>query len=157
MEVAMTLMKRASSLPIMDTLLNDLWSTDLRNTDLRNTDKFFGDDFFQRTLLPAVNIKELDTSYEIEMAAPGFSKEDFKIAIERGMLTVSSEKKEEKEEKKPNYTRREFYFNNFSRAFTLPEDVNENGIHAEYKEGVLLLRLDKVNVAAKPAKKVLVE
>jgi len=148
----MTLMKRASSLPIMDTLLTDLW-----NTDLRNTDRFFGDDFFQRPVSPAVNIKELDTSYEIEMAAPGFNKDDFKIAIERGMLTVSSEKREEKEEKKPNYTRREFYFNNFSRAFTLPEDVNENGVHAEYKEGVLLLRLDKVKEPAKPAKKVLVE
>ncbi len=148
----MTLMKRASSLPIMDTLLTDLW-----NTDLRNTDKFFGDDFFQRPVLPAVNIKELDTSYEIEMAAPGFSKDDFKIAIEKGMLTVSSEKREEKEEKKPNYTRREFYFNNFRRSFTLPEDVNENGVHAEYKEGVLLLKLDKVKEPAKPAKKVLVE
>lgn len=153
----MTLMKRATSLPIMDTLLTDLRSTDLRGTDLRSTDKFFGDDFFQRPGFPVANIRELDTSYEIEIAAPGFSRSDLKIAIGKGMVTVSSEKSDEKEEKKPNYTRKEFYFNNFRWSFSLPEDVYGNAMHAGYKEGRLLLRLDKVKEPSKPAKKVLVE
>jgi HSP20 family protein len=146
MEVVMTLVKRNGGLPVIDTLLTDLW----------NTDKFFGDDFLQRPVLPAVNIKELDKGYEIEMAVPGFKKDDFKISIEKGMLTVCSERKEEKEEKKPNYTRREFVFNNFKRSFSLPEDVDDEKIKAEYKDGVLQLHLNKIAEPAKPVRKVLV-
>lgn len=142
----MTLVKRNSGLPMIDTLLTDLW----------NTDKFFGDDFLQSPVLPAVNIKELDKGYEIEMAVPGFKKDDFKISIEKGMLTVSSERNEEKEEKKHNYTRREFFYNNFKRSFSLPEDVDDETVRAEYKDGVLLLHLNKVAEPVRPARKVLV-
>lgn len=143
----MTLIKRNGSLPMLDTLLTDLW----------DTEKFFGEDFLQRPLAPAVNIKELDKGYEIEMAAPGFKKDDFKISIEKGMLTVSSERREEKEDKKTNYTRREFFYSNFKRSFSLPEDVNEEEVHAEYKDGVLLLHLDKIAEPARPVRKVAVE
>ncbi|MEQ8809713.1 MAG: Hsp20/alpha crystallin family protein [Imperialibacter sp.] len=143
----MTLVKRNGSLPMIDSLLTDLW----------DTEKFFGDDFLQRPLLPAVNIKETDKGYEIEMAAPGFKKDDFRISIEKGMLTVTSERKEENEEKKPNYTRREFFQTNFKRSFSLPEDVNEEKVHAEYKNGVLQLQLNKMAEPAKPVRKVLVE
>jgi len=93
--------------------------------------------------VPAVNIKEENDKYVLEMAAPGMKKNDFHISLEENVLTISSEKKEEKEEKQDNYTRREFYYNTFSRSFTLPENVDTENIKADYKNGILTLTLPK--------------
>ncbi len=93
--------------------------------------------------VPAVNIKEENDKFVLEMAAPGMSKKDFHISLDDNVLTISSEKKEEKEEKNENYTRREFFYNTFSRSFTLPENVDAEKIKADYKNGILTLTLPK--------------
>ena len=93
--------------------------------------------------VPAVNIKEENDKFVLEMAAPGMKKNDFHISLEENVLTISSEKKEEKEEKNDNYTRREFFYNTFTRSFTLPENVDVENIKADYKNGILTLNLPK--------------
>ena len=97
------------------------------------------------TNVPAVNIKETDTSFGIELAAPGKNKEDFNIEIDHNVLTISSEEKTEKEEKsnEGKYTRKEFSYASFRRAFTLPETVNTDSINATYENGVLHVALPK--------------
>jgi HSP20 family protein len=97
--------------------------------------------------LPSVNLKETDTQLEIEMAAPGMKREDFKVEIDNNTLMISSEKEEEKEEtrKKDNFVRKEFNYQSFFRSFYLPENVNENKIEATYKDGIL-----HVTIAKKP-------
>jgi len=97
------------------------------------------------TNVPAVNIKETDVSFGIELAAPGKKKEDFNIEIDHNVLTISSEEKNEKEEKDNDgkYTRKEFNYSSFRRSFTLPETVNSDAIQANYETGVLHLVLPK--------------
>jgi len=93
--------------------------------------------------VPSVNIIENDQDFVLELAAPGKSKEDFKINLENQLLTVSSEVKEEKEETQKNYTRREFVFNSFSRSFTLPKNIIHDKVAADYKDGILSITLPK--------------
>jgi len=97
------------------------------------------------TTLPAVNVKESDERFEIEVAVPGMNREDFSIKLENNLLTISSEKKEEKkEEKEGNYTRREFSYQSFQRSFTIPETlVDGEKISARYSEGLLCVTLPK--------------
>jgi HSP20 family protein len=95
------------------------------------------------TNVPAVNIKETDTSFGIELAAPGKKKEDFNIEIDHNVLTISSEEKTEKEKTEGKYTRKEFSYSSFRRAFTLPETVNTESINATYENGVLYVALPK--------------
>lgn len=105
--------------------------------------------------LPSVNLKETDTNIEIELAAPGMKREDFKVEIDNDMLMISSEKEEEKEEvgKKENYIRKEFNYQSFYRAFSLPETANENKIDANYKDGILHVVIEKKEGAKKRALK----
>ena len=119
-----------------------------------NVDKFFDDDFVKGTFMPAVNIRESEKTYDIEVAAPGMKKEDFEVKIENGMLCISAEHKEEKEEKNDNYTRREFAFESFKRSFLLPENVEESDIDAKYKDGVLHLTMKKNKVKPPEVKKI---
>jgi len=91
--------------------------------------------------LPPVNISRTDDAYDIEMAVPGFDKEDFKVSIEDGILKITGEHKAEKEEKEKNFTRREFSFSSFERSFRLPEDCNAENVGATYQNGVLRLKL----------------
>lgn len=95
--------------------------------------------------VPAVNIKESETEFAVELAAPGKKKEDFNIEVDDNVLTISAEAKNEREEKdeKGRYTRREFSYSSFKRAFTLPETVNEADIKASYEDGVLYITLPK--------------
>jgi HSP20 family protein len=95
---------------------------------------------------PSVNISEDEKAFEIELVAPGFKKEEFKINLEKALLTISLEKKEEKEEKQ--YNKREFTFESFSRSFTLPENADGEKISAEYVDGIL-----KVVIAKKEEEK----
>ena len=109
------------------------------------------------TTMPAVNIRETDKSYEVEMAAPGMKKEDFKIELENNILTISSEKEEEQEEDgKEKYSRREYSYESFQRSFNLPKEVvDEEKIEAHYKNGVLQLTIPKKEKAKqKPPKKI---
>lgn len=111
-----------------------------------NLSDFFDDDWFSvksSDLLPAINVSDNDGNYEIEMAVPGFKKEEFNVSIENGVLTISAKTQKEEEEKKKNYTRKEFSSKSFSRSFTLPDNIDENSIDAEYKDGVLKVLLHK--------------
>ncbi|WP_298139808.1 Hsp20/alpha crystallin family protein [Flavobacterium sp.] len=107
------------------------------------------------TNVPAVNIKETDTSFGIELAAPGKKKEDFNIEIDHNVLTISSESKLEKEESEGKYTRREFSYSSFRRAFTLPETVNTENINATYEDGVLYVALPKKEEALPKPKRLI--
>jgi len=115
-------------------------------------DNFFNRDFFTKgldlgTKVPAVNTKETDNAFQIEVAAPGMKREDFKIDLDNNILTISSEKKEEKEEKDgERVTRREFSYSSFQRSFQLPDNVKEDEISAEYKDGLLKLVLPKYEI-----------
>lgn len=100
------------------------------------------------TWIPATNIKESDKGYVLELALPGFKKDDFKVAVNNGMLSVSSEVKNENENKneEEGYVRREFSYQSFTRQFTLPEEkVDTENIAAKYEDGVLRLSIPKKN------------
>lgn len=99
--------------------------------------------------VPAVNVSEKDGFYQVELAAPGLSKEDFDINVEGNMLNISSEKEETKEEKEDKYTRKEYNYSSFSRSFTMPEDVRQEAIEATYENGVLNIRLPKIETPKK--------
>lgn len=93
--------------------------------------------------VPAVNIQEDEKQFMLEFAVPGMNKDDFKINLENQLLTISSDMKEEKEDTKTNYTRREFVFNGFSRSFTLPKNIVADKIKADYKDGILNISIPK--------------
>ncbi len=93
--------------------------------------------------IPAVNIKEDDKQFLMEMAIPGFNKKDFKVNVEEQLLTISSEQEDKKEEKSGNYTRKEFSFSGFSRSFSLPKTIMVDDIKAEYENGILSIALPK--------------
>ena len=99
--------------------------------------------------LPAVNVKETDKAYEINLAAPGLEKTDFKIDLNGNMITISAEKEKTEEEKEDGFTRKEYNFNSFSRSFTLPEDTMADKIDANYVNGELKLMLPKKEGARK--------
>jgi HSP20 family protein len=101
-------------------------------------------DFFSRKLTdPSANILELPESFQLELAAPGLKKEDFKINLENNILTISSEMEDEKNEEGKNYTRKEFYYGSFSRSFTLPKTIDLEKIKADYVNGILKVSLPK--------------
>ena len=105
---------------------------------------------------PAVNIIEKDIQFMIELAAPGNKKEDFEIEIEDGILSISSSSnKEYNTSEKERFTRHEFSYNSFRRSFTIPESVNVSSIEATYNEGVLLIKLLKLEEALPQPKKLI--
>lgn len=128
-------------------------------------DRFFNNELmdwgtsnFSRTntSLPAVNVKETDDDYFIEVAAPGMTKKDFSINFQNNVLTISSEKQEEKKNDDDNYTRREFSYQSFQRSFTVPgNDVDSDKITASYNDGILNIKLPKrEEVKPKPAREI---
>ncbi|WP_423128804.1 Hsp20/alpha crystallin family protein [Gaoshiqia sp. Z1-71] len=114
-------------------------------------DEFFGrnlwNEFFDKTgwgSNPGVNVFEGKDNFEIEVAAPGLDKKDFHIDLKDHVLTVSSEKKEEKEEKDGNkVVFCEFNYSSFSRSFRIPDGVDVTKINASHKNGVLKIVLPK--------------
>lgn len=146
----MTLMKRSNPVfPSFPSLLDNLWSRDWMdwsNLNYSNTN----------TTLPAVNVLENDNEFMIELAAPGMKKEDFRINLENNILTISSERKEEKEEKKDQYSRREFSYQSFQRSFTLPEyHADREKVSAKYTDGILHITIPKREEAKpKPAREI---
>ena len=105
--------------------------------------------------MPAVNIKELDSQFEIELAIPGIQKEDFAIEVEEGILSISSTQEEEQVNEKGKFTRREFSYNSFRRSFTLPDSVDPTKIDASYSNGVLRVLLPKHKEAQPQPKKLI--
>jgi HSP20 family protein len=115
---------------IGDIINNNSWS------------KFNHDDRKEYVSVP-VNVKETDKAYELNIFAPGLSKEDFKINIDKNILSVSFDKKEEQKEENTKWIRNEYYFRSFKRSFTLSDKVNQSGITAKYTDGVLGLTIPK--------------
>lgn len=109
----------------------------------------FENDFTPRNVstAPAINVKETQTAYTVELAAPGLKKEDFMVNINaEGNLVVKMEQHDEKkdEDKNSHYLRREFSFSKFEQTLILPDDVDKEGIKAKMEHGVLTVTLPKV-------------
>ncbi|UZO81468.1 Hsp20/alpha crystallin family protein [Aquimarina sp. ERC-38] len=107
----------------------------------------------QSSKIPAVNIKEVEDNFEIELAAPGMSEDNFDINIDNNTLTISVEKSESDTEQNENgrYTRQEFNYSSFQRSFSLPETVDEDAIDASYNNGVLCISIPKKEEAKQKA------
>jgi HSP20 family protein len=120
-------------MPAFRSLMEDFW----------NSENIFERSLFRKDSLPAVNIKETDGGFDVEVAAPGYQKKDFKIDIQNGVLHISAETSDEKSEENENYTRKEFSYSSFNRSFSLPENVKEENVTAKYEKGLLLLKLEK--------------
>ena len=93
--------------------------------------------------VPPVNIHETNDSYQVELVAPGLNKEDFKVNLEKGLLTITYEKKTEAENKDYKTHRKEFSFSSFKRSFSVDDKINADAIQAKYENGVLKLFLPK--------------
>ena len=135
----MTLVKRNGSLlNPLPVLFDDFFNRDLfnwGNSNFSDTD----------TTVPAVNIKETAESYEVEVAAPGMTKKDFKVELDGNILTISSERTHQKDEREDErYSRKEFSYQSFQRSFNLQKNVVDiDRIQAKYENGLLLLLIPK--------------
>ncbi len=138
----MSILKRNDVL--FPSLMNEIFKPD-----------WFGGLENDKSNVPAVNIKENEKDYELELAVPGRKKEDFQIEINENVLTISTESKTEENVEKDNYTRREFAYSSFKRAFTLPETIDEDNIEANYDNGILKFTLPKkAEALPKPKRKI---
>jgi HSP20 family protein len=124
------------------------------------------DDFFQDAgarlpfrgvSVPAVNVTESKEAFKVNVAAPGFRKEDFKLEVRNGYLTISGESTASKEDQEETFTRREYAYSTFSRSFGLPENVNAEAISAQYADGVLKVTLPKKKADEKAGKQITVD
>jgi len=143
----MSLIKRSQNIPTFSRFFDDDFN---REWGLSN--------FSESGTLPAVNIKETKDEFNVEMAAPGMNKDDFKIELDGNMLTISSEKSEQHEQNNGDekFSRREFSYQSFQRSFSLPKDVvDSDKIEAHYENGVLKLRIPKKEEAKqRPPRKI---
>ncbi|MDO9001328.1 MAG: Hsp20/alpha crystallin family protein [Bacteroidota bacterium] len=124
--------------PEFPLLFDDFLTRDFFNPTLKST--------FNQNSMPAVNVKETDVAFELEIAAPGMEKQDFKIELEQNTLMISAqqENKVEDKEEEGKYTIKEFSYRSFKRSFHLPENlVNDNEIIANYKDGILHICIPK--------------
>ncbi len=121
-------------------------------------DDFFADDFEMLKKIqtvPSVNISDRNDDYLIELAAPGYEKEDFDIDLDNNVITVSCTKQKEKNEEGKKFTKKEFSFNKFQRVFTLPDTADPENIKAQYENGILNISIGKKTEAqAKPKRKI---
>jgi HSP20 family protein len=141
----MTLRRFSNQHPLFDRFFeNDLF--DWSNRNYSNTS----------TTLPSVNIKESNEDFEVEVVAPGFSKNDFKVELNHDLLTISSEKQIENETKEgQQFSLREFSYQSFSRSFILPNSADSEKIRAKYEDGILRIIITKKEEAKpKPARQI---
>jgi HSP20 family protein len=134
----MSIIKR-NQFPLMSNLFDDFFTRDLSGWGLNNRSE-------TNTTIPAVNIRESNDNFEVEMAAPGMNKEDFKVELDGNQLTISSERTKELQDsgEQQRYSRQEFSYESFQRSFTLPKDVvDAEKIEAKYNNGVLHLTIPK--------------
>lgn len=133
----MSIMKRNDMFPDMP-FFNDFFSRDLWNWGLKNNST-------TNTTIPAVNIRETAESFDVEVAAPGMKKEDFKVELDGNLLTIRSERQNRQEKKDgEKYSRQEFSYQSFQRSFDLPTNVvDAEHIEAKYENGLLHLVIPK--------------
>lgn len=138
---------KSNQFPSFRSMMEDFW----------NTDGFFNKPIFDNGFLPAVNIRDKKDSYELEVSAPGFKKEDFKVSTDDGMLIISAETSSENEEENDSYTRKEFSRSSFSRSFNLPDNVLEEDIKARYNDGLLQIALRKTEPGKRTGKQIAID
>lgn len=110
------------------------------------------------TTVPAVNVKDAEKSFHLEIAAPGLKKENFSIEVENDILSIQSSFDQSAEQKEDRFTRREFSYHSFRRSFSLPDSVDAQKIKAQYKDGILSLTLPKRKEALpQPVKQIAIE
>jgi len=133
----MTMLKFANGNPnnVLKPAFNDVFESFL------NADPFLSKSNLSRN--PAVNIAEDDNEFHIELAAPGLNKEDFKINLEKNLLSVSAERIEDETVRLKKYNRLEYNYSSFMRTFTLPDSADYAKIRAEYKDGILFITISK--------------
>ncbi|WP_372986171.1 Hsp20/alpha crystallin family protein [Marinobacter sp.] len=103
-----------------------------------------GKDLFSRSdWAPAVDIKETDQAFTVEAELPGMSKDDVKVTVHDGILTIKGERRQEEETEDKKMHRIERFYGSFMRSFTLPENVDENSVKANFKDGLLTLTINK--------------
>ncbi len=125
------LAKRNSFFPTLPSIFGDFFDKEFSDWNSSNFS-------LTETTLPAVNIKESKDEFTVTMAAPGMDKKDFNINLENNLLTIASEKKDEKIEKEGKFTGKEYSYQSFNRSFSLPRDVVESGkISTKYENGEL--------------------
>ena len=131
------------------------WNENLM--DFFDRDAFLDDEFFNlEKSMPAMNVKEHDKDFEIELAAPGFDKKDFEIVMKDDLLEVSAKKSKEETTEDEAYTRKEFNYSAFKRAMQLPKTVDATkDVKASYKNGILKMNLHKLESAKQASKKVI--
>jgi HSP20 family protein len=128
--------------------------------DFFDVENFFNKPFFsdmKNMHFPAVNISETEQAYDIELAVPGFQKEDFKINVEDDVLTISAEEKKEETKEDKNYSRRDYHYASFTRSFRLPDNAKDDDIKALYTEGMLKLTIPKTTEEVKATKEIRIE
>ena len=137
----LTKYNRGTSLPTLSNVLENFFDTDVVN--------FLGTDV--TSTIPAVNVKETNDAYKVDVAAPGLKKEDFKINLENNILTIKAEKETKQEEKDENnkFRRKEFSYTSFQRSFSLPDIIEEEKIQAKYENGILCITVPKKEIAIK--------
>jgi HSP20 family protein len=147
----MSLVKRENYWPAWPSFFNDFLNRDWYDWSNQNFS-------LTNTTIPSVNIKETENEFEVDMAAPGMAKDDFRIELNNSVLTISSEKQSDsKTNNGKNITRREFSYQSFSRSFTLPAIVETDKISAKYENGILRLNIPKKEEAKpKPVKQITV-
>ncbi len=148
--LAMTLVKRSNSYyPSIPSFIDNLFSRDWMDWSNMNFSS-------TNTTLPAVNVRETENEYELEVAAPGMKKDYFKVNLDKDQLTISSDWNEGKSEKESDYTRKEFSYQSFQRSFTIPKHVVDGDkISAKYNDGILHVILPKKEEAKpKPAREI---
>jgi HSP20 family protein len=129
-------------------------------TNFFNEDEFFQHPFWQKNVMnkPAINVREIEDYYLVELAAPGLSKKDFDITLDNGYLKIFVEKTSKMEDKDDNYSRKEFGYNSFERSLLLPENIKEEEVRAKYENGVLKFKLTKMEMFEKhPTKHIDIE
>jgi HSP20 family protein len=141
-----TFLTRQQFVPTFNNWFDDVLSRDLFDLTDRNFSAF-------GTTFPSANVQESEKDFAIDLAVPGMKKEDFKIELNNNILSVSSEIKEEKEEKDTDFRRREFRYEAFSRSFQLPEAMDEKKVDAAYKDGILHISVGKRKIEAPKAVK----
>ncbi len=139
--------RNVSTLPSLSSWVDNFFENSLGTEFMSN--------FNTGITLPAVNIKETNDQFVLELAIPGMKKSDFSIEVDNKILSISSEVKTENQTEESNYTRREFGYSSFKRTFTLPDTVESDRVNANYNDGILLVRLPKREEAKqKPPKRI---
>ncbi len=121
-------------------------------------DNFCGRDLFDLTnsavvgsTMPSVNISANNDTFMVDVAAPGLTKNDFKVSLENNLLSISCERESSEENPDSKFTRKEFTYSSFKRTFSIPDNVESNKIKATYKDGILRLEIPKKEEAKQKA------